>query len=200
MDAATETDRNPPTIDTELGERIKALRGRLKLTIEDLAARSGVSRAMISKIERGESSATAQLLGRLCGALGVTMSTLFARPARNPAPLCRREEQRVWRDPGSGYIRRSVSPPGTTGMLDLVEVVLPPGAIVAFERQHLSGVDQLVWVLEGALDMVIGDENYELRSGDCLHMRLDEPTTFRNCSAAPVRYAVVLAHGRNPPR
>ena len=199
MDDAIDT-ASAPTIDAELGERIKALRSRLKLTIEDLAVRSGVSRAMISKIERGESSATAQLLGRLCGALGVTMSTLFARPAKSASPLSRSEEQHVWRDPGSGYVRRSVSPPATAGALDLVEVVLPPGAIVAFERQHLVGVDQLVWILDGALDMAIGEETHELASGDCLHMRLDAPTTFRNSSAAPVRYAVVLAHGRSLPR
>ena len=68
----------PDTIDTELGARIKALRGQMRLTIDQLAAASGVSRAMISRIERGESSATAQLLNRLCSGLGVSLSTLFA--------------------------------------------------------------------------------------------------------------------------
>jgi transcriptional regulator with XRE-family HTH domain len=188
------------TIDTDLGERIKALRTRLKLTIEDLAVRSGVSRAMISKIERGESSATAQLLGRLCAALGVTLSALFARQAPNASPLSRRGEQRVWQDPGSGYVRRAVSPALADGVVELVEVVLPPGAIVPFERQHLTGVDQLIWILEGALDMSIGNETHALNTGDCLHMRFEEPMTFRNTSAAAVRYAVVLAHGRSSAR
>lgn len=188
------------TIDADLGERIKALRTRLKLTIEDLAARSGVSRAMISKIERGESSATAQLLGRLCAALGVTLSALFARQAPSASPLSRRAEQRVWQDPGSGYVRRAVSPALSDGVVELVEVVLPPGAIVPFERQHLTGVDQLIWILEGALEMSIGTETHALNSGDCLHMRFEEPMTFRNASKAPVRYAVVLAHGRSSAR
>ena len=188
------------TIDTELGERIKALRTRLKLTIEDLAARSGVSRAMISRIERGESSATAQLLGRLSGALGVTLSALFARPVKSPSPLSRRAEQRVWQDPGSGYVRRAVSPAASDGIVELVEVVLPPGALVPFERQHLSGVDQLIWILDGTLDIAIGIESHTLATGDCLHMRFNEPITFRNTGAAAVRYAVVLAHGRSPAR
>src|SRR5689334_14209920 len=97
-------------IDRAIGDRVRALRVERALTLEDLAERSSVSRAMISRIERGESSATAQLLNRLCGGLGITLSGLFERQDPPSSPLSRRAEQTVWRDPGSGYVRRRASP------------------------------------------------------------------------------------------
>ena len=60
-----------------LGRRLKATRLMRGLTLEQLAERSGVSRAMISRVERGESSPTAALLDRLCAGLGIVLSALF---------------------------------------------------------------------------------------------------------------------------
>jgi transcriptional regulator with XRE-family HTH domain len=186
----------PDAIDVALGERIKALRGERGLTLEALADLSGVSRAMISRVERGESSATAQLLNRLCGGLGITLSSLFARADTPSSPLSRRSEQTSWRDPATGYVRRRISPASADGVLDLVEVELPPGAAVTFDMPEFRGVDQLVHVLDGRLAMVIGETPYDLGAGDCLHMRFEAPHTFRNPFPDPVRYLVVLAPGR----
>src|SRR3546814_6234259 len=65
-------------IDGRIGARVRALRIARKLTLDGLAGHAAVSRAMLSRIERGESSPTAQLLGKICGGLGVTFSVLFA--------------------------------------------------------------------------------------------------------------------------
>lgn len=96
-----------------LGSRLKALRRARGLTLDALAAGSGVSRAMISRVERGEASPTAALLGRLCATLGVSLSGFFALdgPSGAASPLSRRGDQPVWRDPATGYRRRNVSPP-----------------------------------------------------------------------------------------
>jgi transcriptional regulator with XRE-family HTH domain len=189
------------TLDHAIGARIKDLRSSRGLTLDELAELSGVSRAMISRIERGESSATAQLLNRLCGGLGVTLSGLFARAEEAASPLSRRADQAVWRDPETGYVRRRVSPAATDGVLDLVEVVLPPGTNVTFDMPELRGADQLVLVMEGGLAMGLGEAVYDLTPGDCLHMRFETPHTFRNTTSEPVRYLIALALGRKePPR
>lgn len=189
----------PSDLDRDIGARVKALRAMRGLTLDDLAARSGVSRAMLSRIERGESSPTAQLLGRVCGGLDVTLSALFAAAETPAAPLARRADQTVWRDPGSGYVRRAVSPPGTGSPVEIVEVEFPPGATVAFERQRLAGVDQHVWVLDGRMEMTIGAEIHTLEAGDCLYMRFEDPIAFRNPTERPARYVVVLSHGPATP-
>ena len=75
----------------------------------------------------------------------------------------------------------------------IVEVVFPAGARVAYETGARPGVThQQIWVLQGALEVTLGKERYELGTGDCLAMVLDRPITFRNRTAKPARYAVIL--------
>ena len=70
----------------------------------------------------------------------------------------------------------------------------PPGGRVAFENGSRDvRVHQQVWVLEGAINITLGEESYQLREGDCLVMDLDRPTMFHNPARKPARYAVVIA-------
>lgn len=186
-------------IDRRIGDRIRALRAERGLTLDGLARAADVSRAMLSRIERGESSPTAQLLVKVCGGLGVTLSALFAATETPAGPLSRRADQPTWRDPESGYLRRNVSPPGTGSAVEVVEVELPPRGSVSFDNRRVAGADQHVWVLDGALELEVGDEAFRLETGDCLVMRFGRPVLFRNPTARPVRYAVVISHGNARP-
>lgn len=180
-----------------IAERVRALRAAHGLSLDALAARSGVSRSMISLVERGESSPTAVLLEKLAAGLGVTMAAMFEAPrAANAAtgPIARRRDQAAWRDPASGYLRRNVSPAGVPQPMQLVEVEFPPRARVAFETGARDvRIFQQIWVLEGTIEITVGDDHHRLRAGDCLAMQLDRPTMFHNPTRKPARYAVVLA-------
>jgi transcriptional regulator with XRE-family HTH domain len=182
-------------LDGRIGARIRELRGEGDLTLDDLAERADVSRGMLSRIERGESSPTAQLLGKICNGLGITLSVLFAETERPVSPVARRREQPEWRDPASRYLRRNVSPPGTGSPVDITEVEFPPGAKVAFHDRRLGGSDQHVWVLDGTLELTVGEDMHRLESGDCLWMRFGKPVVFHNPTRRAVRYAVVISHG-----
>jgi transcriptional regulator with XRE-family HTH domain len=174
-----------------IGQRVAQRRAALGLPLEEIAARAGVSRAMISRIERGEVHASAVVLDKLCAGLGISLSELFAR---NPAsPLLRRADQPVWQDPSSGYQRREVAPAGTGSPVRIVEVDFPAGAEVSFERSRHRVVEQHVWVLEGEIEIAWAGALYSLAAGDCLHMRLAEGNSFRNVGGRPARYAVILA-------
>jgi transcriptional regulator with XRE-family HTH domain len=186
-------------IDGRIGARVRELRAEKSLTLDGLARRADISRAMLSRVERGESSATAQLLNKVCGGLGITLSMLFAATEKPASPLARRADQSTWRDPASHYLRRAVSPAGTGSPVDIVEVEFPPGGSVAFDNQRLAGTDQHVWVLDGALELEIGAEAFQLERGDCLMMRFDRPILFRNATQRPVRYAVIVSHGAARP-
>ncbi|WP_137134875.1 helix-turn-helix transcriptional regulator [Rhizobium sp. FKY42] len=179
------------------GTRLKTLRQRQGLTLDELAKASGVSRAMISRIERGEVSPTASLLARLCEALGLSLSHFFAPDDAPASPFIRRNEQRLWRDPVTGYLRRSISPPGVDSAVDIVEVEFPPGARVSFPpREESRQMTQHVWLFEGRLDMILLDETYEMKPGDCLFMHIGDAFEFHNPSDKPARYAVILDRGR----
>jgi len=192
------TDTLPASLNSRIAERVRELRGARGLSLDALATRSGVSRSMISVIERGESSPTAVVLEKLSVGLGVPLASLFDAPTAGEAlpagPVARRAEQPEWRDPASGYLRRNVSPAGVGQPFQIVEVEFPPRARVAFETGPRDvRVDQQVWVLEGCIDITWGDERFRLRDGDCLAMQLDRPIMFHNATRKPARYAVVLA-------
>lgn len=185
-------------IDTAIGERLRSLRCRRALTLDALAGSSGVSRAMISRIERGEASPTAQLLSRLCAALDVTLSAFFAPDGDTPHPLARRAEQPVWRDPETGYERRAVSPPGTPSRVEVIDVVFPPGERIAYPPETAKeGMTQHVWLFAGILEMTVAGITHRLEPGDCLFMSITEGHVFHNPGEAPAHYAVVLDRGRN---
>lgn len=161
-------------------------------SLEEFALRSGVSRAMISRIERAESSPTAAVLGKLSGALGVSMSTLLASAEDTGQHLRRFEAQQVWVDPATGYVRRSVSP--NAGMpLQLVEVELPASVRVAFPASAYHFIHQQIWILEGELHFTEGDVKYELSKGDCLQLNGAHDCAFENPSTTErCRYLVAL--------
>jgi transcriptional regulator with XRE-family HTH domain len=186
-----------------LAARLRGLRTERALTLDALADRAGVSRSMISLIERGESSPTAAVLDRLAAGLGVTIASLFAVEARADAsPVSRRADQAAWRDPETGYVRRNLSPPAFLSPIELVEVLLPAGTRVAYDTAgtRTVGVSQQVWVMEGRLELSLGEVTHSLDAGDCLAMRLDGPTAFRNPGADSVRYVVALAADAMPAR
>ena len=180
-------------VNTRIAHRVSALRAERELTLDALANRCDVSRSMISLIERGESSPTAIVLEKIATGLGVTLASLFEGDLANGSPLVRRADQLSWRDPQSGYVRRNISPPDFASPLQIVEVVFPPRARVAYASSARDvRVDQQVWVLEGAIDIFLGDDTYRLKEGDCLAMQLDRPTTFSNPHRKSARYIVAI--------
>lgn len=180
-----------------IAKRVRELRSVHGLSLDALARKSGVSRSMISLIERGESSPTAVILEKLATALGVTLPALFDQTPDTAlpldAPVSRRQHQQQWQDPASGYRRRNVSPSGVPQPMRIVEVHFPPGARVSFDESGRDArVHQQIWVLKGTMEITWRKERYRLNEGDCLAMELDSPTMFHNPTRKPARYAVVI--------
>ena len=127
------TDDSSTQLTQRIAQRVRELRAAKACRSTRWPARCGVSRSMISLIERGESSPTAVVLEKLAVGLGVSLASLFEAPVPSPEPVSRRDDQPQWRDPASGYLRRNVSPSGYASPIQIVEVSFPPGARVAYE-------------------------------------------------------------------
>jgi transcriptional regulator with XRE-family HTH domain len=168
---------------------VHAARVARGLSANALAERSGVSRAMIAKVERAEAQPTAALLGRLSAALGLTLSELVARAEHEDRRLMRAAEQPTWTDPETGYRRRALSPV-SGGPLELVEVELPAGASVSYPADAYAFIHQQIWVLEGRLSIREGDLEHVLDAGDCLEFGAPSARTFGCVEAC--RYLVAL--------
>jgi transcriptional regulator with XRE-family HTH domain len=186
------------------GERLRAERQGRGWSMDRLAAASGVSRAMISKIERGQSSPTAVLLGRLSAALELSVSELLSVP--EPASVAgpeagpgaadgarrahRAADTPQWRDPDTGYLRRQISSPAFPAAV--TEVTLPPAARVPYPAAAYAFIAQLVWVLSGRLTLTDGTAEHVLAPGDTFELGEPLPREFRNETAEECRYIVVV--------
>jgi transcriptional regulator with XRE-family HTH domain len=184
-----------------IAQRVRDLRAARGMSLDVLAAHCGVSRSMISLIERGECSPTAVVLEKLATGLNATLATLFDAPQSTNDPVARLGNQLTWRDPHSGYVRRNVSPIFATSIggsnvnspIQIVEVAFPAKARVAYETgAREPQVHQQVWVLEGSIHVSVGDEQHRLKFGDCLALVLDRPVSFHNPTRTVARYAVVI--------
>jgi transcriptional regulator with XRE-family HTH domain len=181
-----------------IGARIRAERDRRRWTLAELAEESGVSRAMINRIERGESNPTAVVLGKLSAAFRLSVATLLDPDDGGGA------EDRVrrgagaprWHDPETGYARRQVSAPGFPA--EIAEIRLPAGAEVPYPAAAFAFVRQTVWVLDGHLTFHEGDTVHELDAGDTVELGPPAPCAFVNSTGQECRYAVVLVRGDAP--
>jgi transcriptional regulator with XRE-family HTH domain len=182
-------------LSVSLAATVHAARLARELSAAALAERSGVSRAMIGKIERGEAQPTAALLGRLSAALGMTLSELVARAEGDDQRLVRAADQPTWTDPDSGYRRRAVSP-ASGGPLELVEVDLPAGTEVSYPADAYAFIHQQIWMLQGHLRFREGDTDHELDAGDCLQLGPPASCSFINPTRETCRYLVALTKRR----
>lgn len=181
-----------PDLDRRLAARLAAMRTEHGWTLDHLAERSGISRATLSRLERGETSPTATLLGRLAAAYGRTTSRLLAEVEAEPPLLMRRDAQPVFVDPETGFRRRAVSPPAAGFDAELVEGTLPPGAVIDYARTPAMGLEHHLWMLDGLLDLTVEATTHRLGPGDCLRYRLFGPSRFACPGPAPAHYLIAI--------
>jgi transcriptional regulator with XRE-family HTH domain len=185
-------------INSRIAARVRELRTALDLTLDALATKCNVSRSMLSLVERGESSPTASVLERIATGLGVPLASLFEDTSVAPSPVSRSNDRTPWRDPQSGYVRRNISPANFPSPLQIVEVILPAGARVAYDTGARDvAIHQQIWVQEGSIEVTLGAVTYRLCEDDCLAMQLNEPTAFRNRTRKAARYLVVITTERS---
>lgn len=157
-----------------------------------LAAQAGLSKAAISKIERGEMSPTAVTLVRLAGAFDLTLAGLLLRAEGAGERLLRAGQQPTWHDPATGYLRRQLFM-RPDHPVELVEVELPPHARVQMPASSYTRIRQVVWVLSGTLQISEGSQRAELHAGDCLGFGPPSEVVFENPTPETCRYLVALS-------
>jgi len=169
--------------------RVKAERDRRGWALATLSERSGVSKAMLSKVERDEASPTIMILVRIATAFGQTLAEFITPPSKHA--LLRAHEQPRWRDPTSGLARCQIFQSADNPM-ELVEATLSPGASVAFPASTFMLVREVVWLLDGRLEIREGDRISNLKAGDRLEFGPPADTEFRNPGKVRCRYLVAV--------
>lgn len=185
----------PATEPPQVGERIQQLRLNLRLTLDELSRRAGVSKSMLSQIERNQANPTVAVVWRLANALGVTMTDLLgAPPAREPAivtvpvhatPTLRTPDQRCE--------LRILGPSEMAGHVEWYELTLQPGG--ALESQpHEPGSREHLSVLSGCLEVVSGEASQKLKAGETARYAVDVAHAIRNPSRTVATALLVVVH------
>ena len=174
-----------------LARRIRSERAARGWSLDDLAGRAGVSKAMLSKIERAEASPTAATLSRVATAYGLTLARLFDGAGDADPRLVRAEDQPLWRDPKTSYLRRQVFL-SRSNPLELVEVELPARQEVGFPASAYVLVQQVIWILTNRLTILEGATRHDLAAGDRLELGPPSDVVFRNEAVQSCRYVVAL--------
>ncbi|WP_020038384.1 helix-turn-helix domain-containing protein [Salipiger mucosus] len=173
-------------------ERLLKLRKDAGWSRQHLAGLAGVSQGMINKLERGQSSPTMEMVGKLSAAFGMTVSEIVAQPEMAELRVARQTDRATFFDPETRLSRETVSPDGSNTGMDVTKVVLPPHAEAEFPAEAYTFINQLIWVLEGDLTIVCGPETEVLGAGDCMSLGPPTPVTFRNPTDRYAIYAVIV--------
>jgi transcriptional regulator with XRE-family HTH domain len=178
-----------------LGGRVRGLRRGRGLTLEELAERSGVSRAMISKLERGEKNPTLMVAAKLAEGLGVTLSQLAGMEERREVVVVPRERRMLMRDPETGFERQLLSPSFLGRGVEFIRNEIPEGSTSGEFPPHRRGIEEHIVVERGSLRAILGGEEYLLGEGDALYFEADVTHRFDNAGEGECSYYLVISRG-----
>ncbi len=161
-----------------VGARVRSLRRERGLTIEQLAAATGLTKGFISQLERDRTAPSLSSIARICDALGVRLSTIFER---EPAPALVRRNERPTLETSFSTQNHLLSS-RDEARFQAIESEVAPGEGAGDELTSLPGEMEFVYVLEGSLELRVGDEVHVLEQGDALTYQLAKAHTWRNVS------------------
>ena len=179
-----------------VGGRVKALRDSMGLSLRDLAERSGVSAPMLSQVERGETSPTLAVAGRIAAGLDLTLSQLLRLDESEHVVVVRAGEGRARER--SGHRLEELTPPLPGQRADVSRHRLEPGAATggpADPPLHEPGARETAVVLAGGLTLVLDGRDRELAAGDTVTFDADIPHHFENRGSEPAEFIAVVAAG-----
>ncbi|WP_238017009.1 XRE family transcriptional regulator [Dactylosporangium sp. AC04546] len=174
-----------------LGERVRAERKRRGLTLDALAGASGVSRSMLSEIERGGRTPTVLVLDRIATGLGTSIARLLQDERPAGTTVLRHHEQEVARDP-AGWERRVLSPvlPGVE--FEFMRTTLGPHVDAGVFLPHGAGSLEYIGIERGTLRLTLDEEPLELHAGDSAAYAGDRHHAFANPGSEPCVYYLAM--------
>ena len=181
-------------VSREFGDRIKALRDRAGITLEQLSDRSGVSRAMLSKVERGEKSPTIGIAARIARGLDTSLSVLTGgQEQRRTLSFVRKNERHIFRDEETGFERHLLSPIIAGSAVEILYHYLPAKTSTGRLPAYPAGTEKHIVLTQGKLVVVIGDFDANLLEGDALFFASDIDHSFDNRSNRPCAYYLIIS-------
>lgn len=175
----------------KLADRLKLLRSQKGWSLQELAEKSCVSRATLSRIENSEVSPTTEVLGKICATFEMTLTRLLSSVEQSFQAVVRHDEQSIWSDEKAGFTRKVVSPPSRMLCAEVIECELQASSRIAYDRPLLAGLEHHLIMLSGTIEITVEGTTHTLSKGDCLRYQLFGASEFKT-SQSPARYLLFL--------
>ena len=185
------TTNSPPEVGATL-QRLRLARG---LTLEDLSRIAGVSKSMLSQIEREKANPTIAITWRLANALGVAIGELLSAEARPVETIRVVDAHETPTLPGNhaGYVLRILGPMDLAGKYEWYELTLAPGGELA-SQAHDPGTSEHMTVLHGTLEMEVGTDKKKIKTGGTARYPADQNHVIRNIGKTEANALLVVVH------
>ena len=178
-----------------VADNVRGLRKTRTYSLDDLAARSGVSRASLSQIETAKTNPTIAILWKIAAGLGVPFAALLGDERVERVQVLRRNDQQVLRSADGRMESRPLIPAGASPNVELYELRLAARA-VSVSEPHANGTTESLSVLTGVLRLRVVDEVYDLAAGDSVFFHADVPHSYENPGRLESRYHNVIVYTR----
>jgi transcriptional regulator with XRE-family HTH domain len=163
------------------------------LSLEKLAQKSGVSRAMLGQVELGQSAPTINVLWKIARALDVTFATLIQAREAGGSTVLKKAHSKVLSSQGGQFSSRALFPFDGPRRAEFYELRLAPHAAEVAEAHAPGTVENLV-VSEGQLELVVGRETHRLESGDAIVFEADVAHTYTNAGTKECLMYLVMTY------
>ena len=185
------TPHTPP----EVGATLQRMRLARNLTLDDLSRAAGVSKSMLSQIEREKTNPTIAVAWRLANALGVGIGELLESEARETERIRVLEAHELPTLPGdhAGYVLRILGPMELAGNFEWYELTLAANGLLA-STPHDPGASEHLTVLQGSVEVDVDGEQKKLKVGATARYQADRPHSIRNAGKAEARALLVVIH------
>jgi transcriptional regulator with XRE-family HTH domain len=183
---------------TAIGPRVRALRESMGLSLRELALRCGVSSAMLSQVERGETSPTLHVAARIASGLELRLSQLLRLDESGSVTIVRAGERRLRGNPRRGHRAEVLTPPIPGQRAELSVHTLAPGAVTGGSEDppmHEPGSRETALVEAGEVLLLCDGRPYPLAAGDCVTFDADLPHHFENPGRSEARLLAVVSAG-----
>ena len=177
-----------------VGENLRRHRKSRNMSFDDLAVKSGVSRAALSHIETSQGHPTVGVMWKISIGLGIPFSELLGE-AREEIGILRRNESQVLRSADGKMESRPLTPAGAAPWAEVYELRLAARAVHVSEA-HAPGTREILVVLSGLLRLRVGDVSHDLAAGDSVSFAADKPHTYENPGTTESRYHDVILYER----
>lgn len=178
----------------EFGPRVRTIRQKNHLSLDDLAEYCEVSRAMLSKIERSEKIPTIRVAAQIAEGLEVPLSQLLGESSSQEAIHLRPEDRFVYQDPKTKFKRELLSPSFASNQVEFVLNTIPSGEESGIFPAHKNGVEEYIYIIQGEIIIELEGRTYHLSEKESLYYEANVDHRFINQSNEQEAQYILVIH------